>query len=687
MNYRKVSDYMRKRKIVLCLMLSAVLVLAGCQKNAESNTSAKAVTEDSGEQEAALDVPAKVVKITGDYSDKAIAAEWSLEGSTQISFDQDKISIEGEGANEENDIVSITKAGTYVLSGTLTDGQVIVNLEEDENVQLVLNGVSLNCSNQSPLVIESVKNLYLTLADGTQNSVTDGSEYVYADEDSDEPDAAIFSKDDLIINGTGSLNVTANYNDGIKSKDDLQIISGTVTVTAEGDGMVGKDSVSIRNGNITINAKKDGIKSSGDSDPSKGFVVIDGGIFDITAGTDGIQAITMLDINSGTFNIVTNEGSANASHTENGAMNENWGGGKDGMQPPSGDIQRPSDENADGSDSMDGTQSGRPGRGERPQLSNGEESGDKAPGKEAAASGEASDASGDEATDVAASAMTTKENETSSAKALKSDYNIGIFGGTFMIDSSDDSIHSNQSILIEAGNFTLSSGDDGIHADTCLEISGGSITISKSYEGLESQDITINDGTIELVAADDGINISGGSDGSSENGRPGQNQTTSGSTGVLTINGGTITVDASGDGLDANGSIVMSGGYVTVHGPSGNGNGALDYDETFEISGGVLLAAGSTGMAMTPSEDSEQLSIAAGFDSTIAAGTEVTVSDESGDVLYSFTPNKEFGMVEVSAPEFAEGKSYTIKAGDQTVSLKAGEISNLQTEGAMRGGR
>jgi len=668
---------MKKSKKILCLLLCTVLVLVGCQNNTESNTTNTTTTseETTGEDTSTLNVGTQVSQIIGDYSDKAIEAQWSLSDSTQITFDGSKVTINGEGASEESGVITISEGGTYVLSGTLTQGQIIVNLSDDKSVQLVLNGIDITCSNQAPIVIESAKNTYLTLAEGTENTVTDGSEYVYESEEVTEPDAAIFSKDDLIINGSGSLTVNANYNDGIKCKDDLQIIDGTIEVNAAGDGIVGKDSVSIRTGTITINAKKDGIRSSSDTDATKGYIVIDGGTFNITDGNDGIQAITNLCINDGSFNIITNGGSENASSTGNEQFNNSWDGGKGGMQPPS---------------NSDGKQPENQDMGERPERPAGSAPADPA-SNDTATTTATTDATTDTTTDTTttdatATDTTSTETESSSAKALKSDYNIGIYGGTFTINSSDDSIHSNQCVLIQDGTFTISSGDDGIHADAELVINGGIITISKSYEGLEGQDITINDGTIDLVTTDDGVNVSGGSDNSSENGRPGQNQDTSTSTGILTINGGNVTVDATGDGLDANGSIVMTGGYVTVSGPTNDGNGVLDYDGTFEVSGGVLLGTGSAGMAMTPSGDSKQSYIAAAFDSTITAGTKVSILNESGEVLYSLTPAKDFIMVEVSASDILSGESYTITAGDQSITLNGGETSNLQTSGAGMGG-
>nr|WP_278336509.1 carbohydrate-binding domain-containing protein [Clostridium disporicum] len=226
----------------------------------------------------------------------------------------------------------------------------------------------------------------------------------------------------------------------------------------------------------------------------------------------------------------------------------------------------------------------------------------------------------------------------------------------------------------------LASGDDGIHSDTLLDINGGNIDISKSYEGIESSTININDGNIRLVASDDGLNAAGGNDGSSTNGRPGQNGFSS-STGVINITGGYLYVDAAGDGVDSNGSIEMSGGTVIVNGPENSGNGALDYDTTFNITGGTFIAAGSSGMAQSPSSSSTQASINI-FTNGIA-NTLVNVTDEPGNEIITFAPSKTFSSIIISTPELQTGNTYTVSTGGN-YSLE--DIDGLYENGNYSGG-
>ncbi|WP_373598977.1 carbohydrate-binding domain-containing protein [Paraclostridium bifermentans] len=528
----------------------------------------------------------------------------------------DSINIKGEGATVENNVVTITTEGTYSISGELKDGQIVVSAGEEDKVQIQLNNASLTCSNSAPVYIKSAKRVVLALNEGTQNTITDGKDYVLEDDTTDEPNAAIYSKDDLTIAGTGSLIVNANYNNGITSKDDLKIEGGQITVNAVGDGFRGKDSITILDGKITIDAKEDGIKSSNAEDADKGYVYIAGGTLNITSGQDGIQAENNIVISDGEINIVSGEGSENSSNKSEGWGN--WGE----MQPKGGE---------------------------------------QAPG------GKALDSN---------STTFTEETDTTSAKGIKATSNITISGGKINIDSSDDSIHTNDSAVINGGTMNLASGDDGIHADSTIEIDGGDINITKSYEGIESQSITINDGNIHLVASDDGINAGGGNDGSATNGRPGENNFNSSSTCEIAINGGDTVIDSSGDGLDANGDMTITGGTTIVNGPENGGNGALDYDGTCDISGGILIAAGSVGMAQSPSSTSSQNTVNVALSSQ-SANTIIHIEDETGNDIITFAPSKQYQSVVVSSPELKTGSTYTVSyGGTSTGEVKDGLYSD-----------
>jgi len=541
--------------------------------------------------------------------------------ATRIVLQGDSIAVTGTGATADGSQVTISSAGTYSISGTLTNGQIVVETEDEESVNLILNGVSITNSTSAPIYVMSAENTVITLADNTVNSITDGTLYTFEDPEEDEPDAAIFSKSDLTINGNGSLSVDANYNDGIKSKDELIISSGTITVDSVDDGIIGKDSISLQGGTVVVNAGGDGLKSTNDEDTSKGYIAIDAGVLKITSGSDAIQAETSVTITNGEFNLYA-------------------GGGSSAM------------------------------------LSDAE----------------------------------------ASAKGIKASVSITVDSGFITIDSADDALNSNQSIVVNGGNFVISSGDDAFHADSTLTVNGGEIDITKSYEGIESAVITINDGDIHIVSSDDGLNVAGGNDSSGDIVRPfgevslsiagetisgSVDQTVTGGGGsvwpgqdvfdtlsdyYLYINGGYIVVDAAGDGIDVNGSIEMKSGVVIVNGPTDSGNGPIDIGDGgsnyFKISGGFLVAAGSSGMAVGNSTSSTQYGVLVNLSSSQSAGNIFHLETSSGTDLLTYKPAKKYQSVFFSSPDLGTGSHVVYLGGSCSGTL----TDNLYTGGTYTPG-
>ncbi|MDW8803101.1 carbohydrate-binding domain-containing protein [Clostridium sp. A1-XYC3] len=538
-------------------------------------------------------------------------SDWKKENPNYIELKGTTANLKGSGAEVKDGKVTITSAGVYAISGKLDNGQIIVDVKDKGTVKLVLNGAEIKNSNNAPIYVKNAGKTIISLQEGTENSIIDGEKYVLADASTDEPSAAIFSKDNLVINGKGKLTVKGNYKDGITSKDDLKITGGNILITAVDDGLVGRDILAVKEGSITIESGGDAVKSTNDTDNTKGIVAIDNGVFNLKAEKDGIQAETAVLIADGSFNITTGGGSAVGTKKA-----------EEGMKGP-----------------MDNKDKN--------------------------------------------TAEANTETETESKKAIKASSDIGIAGGTFSIDSADDSIHSNNNAIIEGGNFTITSGDDGIHADTTLGIKGGKINITKSYEGIEASIVTISEGEIYVTSSDDGINAGGGADGSSTEGRPGQNNFSSSGNNKLNINGGYVVVNSTGDGLDANGSIYMTKGTVVVSGPTSNGNGALDYDETFEMTGGLLVSSGSSGMAQGPSDTSTQYSIVMNYPQTQLAGTIVNLQDSTGKTLATFAPVKDYQTVVISSPELKKGGTYTLYSGGKSTGAEKG---GLYTDGKYENG-
>lgn len=695
---------------VVCLnrrilkLFLAVLIIWGMTGCGQQGADGRTVMDAEAASDRSEHAEVSAVDLTeGKYSEEKLDDAWEEEASVQIQLDEDKITVKASESGNEADGADhnpgvdvskgravITQAGTYVLSGTLKDGQIVIDADKEELVRLVLNSAELNCSSSAPIYSKG-GNVVIILAEGTENVVTDGTEYIY-EEGEDEPEAAIFAKDDLTFNGTGTLSVTGNYKHGIQCKDDLKFITGTYEVKAAEDGIVGKDSITVRNGNFTIDSEDDGMKATNIEEPDKGYVLIEDGSFQITAGGDGIQAETLLRVNDGNMEITTGGGSQNAAvraempmdggkAIPNGrmippeGMEDSFAGGGQppkGMTPPegmedgfAGKDQPPKGAPPDGQDPGGEQQEGgimsQDGQESNEERTNGEQpSGETAPPDEPGADEESAAAP-------------------DSSKALKSYVELIIAGGEFILDSCDDSIHSNQNVTISNGSFRIRSGDDGIHADQTLTIEAGDIDIQRSYEGIEGFEVVIDGGNVKILASDDGINAAGEADeadsaddspaGGREAGKPdhgkGNPMAEEDQGAALTINGGTVYVNAGGDGLDANGDIFINGGDITVHGPANGGNGTLDYASVCKITGGTFVGVGSAGMIQNPSEDSAQPVIVWTLDEPVEAGTVIAVKDKEGKVIVEKTTEKTVQWLAVSSPEFVEGETYTVCVGDR----------------------
>jgi hypothetical protein len=280
---------------------TAVTTLTNAVTNAVTDT----VSADAGAQsvtEAAAANSATHDDAEDYVLDDAQTVKITLNGST-ITADSAAVTVDGSTA-------TITAAGTYSLSGSLTDGQIIVDTADEATVHLILNGADMTNFTGAPLYIANAEEVVIVLADGSQNTLTDGSAYVFADAEEDEPNAALFSKADLTIYGNGSLTVNGNYNDGIASKDGLVIAGGTITVNAIDDGIRGKDYLIVKDANITVTAQGDGLKADNEEDATLGYIAIESGVVTITAVGDAIQAQTDVLITDGQFNLQSGGGSS-----------------------------------------------------------------------------------------------------------------------------------------------------------------------------------------------------------------------------------------------------------------------------------------------------------------------------------------------------------------------------------------
>lgn len=299
-----------KKLMTFILLLSFVIIGSACSNTAAASTEIATILQPETQTQSTVENQSTPITVKYDSDD--LDTSESDSDLSYLQFDGDSITFEGSGATVNGSIVTISSAGTYKLSGTLADGQVIVDTQDAEKVVLMLNGVELTSTTSAPIYVQNAEKVVITLVEGTTNTVTDGTNYVFESADTDEPDATIFSKDDLTINGEGTLIVNANYNHGIVSKDDLKITGGTITVNAVNDGIKGRDSIAIKDGTLTINAGGDGMQSNNDENTEEGFILIEGGTLDIAADQDGIQAQTRLNVNGG--NITISSGGTNSTY-------------------------------------------------------------------------------------------------------------------------------------------------------------------------------------------------------------------------------------------------------------------------------------------------------------------------------------------------------------------------------------
>lgn len=565
-----------------------------------------------------------------------------------------------------------TATGTTATAASGYDDEDYDTDYSDENPQTVtLNGSNIDFSSDGATVNGSTLTITKAGAYVLSGTLNDGSIVVEADKNAtvrlvlkdahitSGSGAAIYSKKagkTIVTLESGTQNTVADGaardsadteapSAALYVQDDLTINGdGALSVTGNyNDAITSKDDLKIMSGSVTVPASVD------DGIVGRDAAKIAGGTITINAAGDGIKSTNdedtakgTIQIDGGTLDITAGADGiqAETSLTINGGtFNLNTGGGS-----------------ANSSDKA-GTAGNTWGNWQQQPQTDADDTSDT----------------------------------TQSAKALKSGNAIIINAGTFNIDSSDDSIHSNGTIDIKDGTFNLKSGDDGVHADTSLTIDGGTFDIAKCYEGLESMVINLNDGKGSIVASDDGINAAGG-DGSSQNGRPGQNPMDNASVDdgslVLNINGGEWYVNADGDELDSNGSIHQTGGTVTIDGPTSGGDGALDFDGTYNLSGGTLIAAGSSGMLQTPSASSTQNTISLTFTNSQSAGTAISLKDASGQEIASYTPSKAFQNITISTPDIQTGATYTLtkNGADLTTVSPSSSVTSISEDGSAYSG-
>lgn len=636
-------SYRRKKLLALfCATALSMTAVAGCTGTKSSTGNVVSSETETNAEETSAQSEAGTFSSADMFTERDLAGTYEESGAVYVTLSDDGITGETDGVAINGQTMTITAEGTYIFSGTLSEGQIVVDAD-NAKVQIVFDNVDITCASSAAVYVKSAEKVFVTLAEGSQNTLRNTDEYVAIDDNN--IDAVIFSKSDLTLNGTGSLTIVSAEGHGIVSKDDLKITGGTYDITAAGHALSGKDSVRIADGTFILTAEKDGIHAENADDEEKGYIYIADGDFTITSDGDGMDASNIVQIEDGTFDITAGGGAANSLKTHESDVP----GGPGGGMPQNG--ERPDGESM-------------PQMGEKPDGENMTEMGKRPDGTtppEKPSQTDQSDtadetAAPDNATDHQSSSAETTEDTTTdesgtSTKGIKAGGGMYLNGGTYQIDSADDSIHSNANITIADGTYTLATGDDGAHADDALIVNGGTITVTESYEGLEGLTVTINDGTIDITASDDGINTAGEK---------------------MELNGGYIHILAGGDGVDSNGDLTINGGEIYIDGPSDNGNSAIDYGDRSSayVNGGTLVAIGSSGMAEGMSDSSKQKVLMVKLGEQMEAGN-VVLTDSEGNVIVSYTALKTYDCVIISTAEVESGATYTLTTSGTTTEVTA----------------
>lgn len=437
-----------KRKVVLAFLLTGALVLSGCSKTNNSNeTSSGSTSTDSS---------AQGIDVSNMFSDRDKEIGYDEENSTVIKLSDDSTTCDSDAVQISGNTVTIIDEGTYILSGTLTDGMVIVDAEDTDKVQLVLDGVDITSAESAAIYVREADKVFITTASDSKNILTNGGTYTAIDDNN--IDAAIFSKSDLTLNGAGSLTITAKAGHGVVSKDDLVLTSRTYQIDAASHGLSGKDSVRIASGSYTIVSGKDGIHAENADDTSLGFVYLADGTFDITSDGDGISAENWLQADGGVYTVKA-------------------GGGSENVQKSDGEWQF--------------------GPGQQTESTDTTEE-DTVSMKAIKAAGELILKGG-------------KYSLDSADDTIHSNANITISDGEFTLASGDDGIHADSATTISGGTIDITESYEGIEG-LSIDITGGETYVSgPTNDGNSALDYN---GTGTVTG---GIFIAAGSSGMAEN--------------------------------------------------------------------------------------------------------------------------------------------------------------------------
>lgn len=553
------------------------------------------------------------------YSEQDLS--WDTSSETAIDLSNPTAT---DGVTVEDGTLTITKAGTYKLSGEY-QGQIKVETADSDAVRLVLDNANITNSSGAALNVVNADEVILYSASGTTNTISDGADYTATGED--DPDAVVYSKADLTIAGEGTLKVNGNHEDGIHTSDGLVIASGTLEVNAANTGIKGKDYVDILGGTINVTAQQDGIKSTNDTDEGQGWTRLSNGTVTVNAGDDGFKASRVVEISGGSLTVEQSDEGIEAQYINVSGGDVNVTSADDGMNASLKTSDSEStDSSANTSDAANQQQNNQqqnnqqqgslPG-GQQSETSNQQQQGTGQPpqGQPPAVSGTSQDGTSQNGT----SGTGQQQNNTQNQGNQNMGQPPAMPGGNAQDGTSQ--------------NGTTGTGQQGMGQPPQGGMPGG------------------GGGTFEVIDA------------------------------AINVSGGHVTVNAEGDGIDSNGVTTLSGGTLIVNGPSQGGNAALDTNGDLLLNGATVLSGSTADMFEAPSTNSTsgylKLTNSSGFEQ----GSTVQVADSSGKVVANYKVTKSnVQLVLVSSSSIVKGQSYTAYTTTSAVDSNATSLASGATE-------
>ena len=548
------------------------------------------------------------------YSEQDLS--WDTSSETAIDLSNPTAT---DGVTVEDGTLTITKAGTYKLSGEY-QGQIKVETADSDAVRLVLDNANITNSSGAALNVVNADEVILYSASGTTNTISDGADYTATGED--DPDAVVYSKADLTIAGEGTLKVNGNHEDGIHTSDGLVIASGTLEVNAANTGIKGKDYVDILGGTINVTAQQDGIKSTNDTDEGQGWTRLSNGTVTVNAGDDGFKASRVVEISGGSLTVEQSDEGIEAQYINISGGDVNVTSADDGMNAS---LKTSDSESTDSSANTSDTANQQQNNQQQGSLPGGQQNGasnqqlqgtgQPPQGQPPAMSGSSQDGTSQNG----ASGTAQQQNNTQNQGNQNMGQPPAMLGGNAQDGTSQ--------------NGTTGTGQQGMGQPPQGGMPGG------------------GGGTFEVIDA------------------------------AINVSGGHVTVNAEGDGIDSNGVTTLSGGTLIVNGPSQGGNAALDTNGDLLLNGATVLSGSTADMFEAPSTNSTsgylKLTNSSGFEQ----GSTVQVADSSGKVVANYKVTKSnVQLVLVSSSSIVKGQSYTVYTTTSAVDSNAASLASGATE-------